>query len=531
MANVSFADSHEVARAYLTDDLATSWVPTSQILIYPRDYELSEVGEGEVEASVSVQGMLDSDGRLSQPASDADRTQQFGVTQVGGQWRISAFPQDFGLWLSDNAFNTQYLTASINYLAPEGDHFVPETRWFSRDEGLPTALARALLAPVPTYLADAVYTGTSQETSLVAGAVPVDPATGTATVNLQGAGLTEEPAQVRALYAQFFSTLSQAAGVADVELQINGQPLPAPGVDGPVSTLSQVGIPDSDPATPIAVLRIGQTLRAVDPRNFRLQDLPEETLAELDLDLPAISTRWIDLAMDSSAEQFAGVDADRSVLWRRVGSDQVEKRDIGEDLSPPSFDGYGSLWVAGRSANGPRVWAIDAFGGIDSLARPVEAPWLEPQMRIQSVSVAPDGQRALIVVQDPDGDGQSDTGATNVLLSGIVRDDRGRPSALNPPRTIAPTVESVTDVSWASQDSLALLGKQEADDEARPYLLPIGSWLQPLQVESGAQSFVGMPTGEGYKLAIVTDDGRVHTPEGAGWFPYRNADDLIVPGS
>ncbi|MGB7424444.1 MAG: LpqB family beta-propeller domain-containing protein [Ornithinimicrobium sp.] len=533
LANVCFADSHEVARAYLTSDLASSWVPTSQILIYPRDYELVSTQDDAVEVDVPVEAVLDGDGRLTQPPSGGTRRQEFGVTQVGGQWRISEFPDDFGLLLSANAFEAQYRTAAINYLAPERDEFVPETRWFSRDEGLPTALARALLAPVPEYLADAVRTGVTGETNLVAGAVPVDPASGTATVNLQGAGLTEDPDQVRALYAQFFSTLSQAAGVRDVELQINGQPLRAPGVRGPVSSLEQVGMSDSEPVTPYAALRVGSTLTAVDPVNYALRDLPRDEREDLGLDLPAISTRWVDVAMDQAADQFAGVDGTRSTLWRRVGDKQIEREDIGEDLSAPAFDADSSLWVAGRASNGPRVWAIDTDEGISSLARPVEAPWLEPQMRIQSLALAPDGQRALIVLTDPGADADTDAdaqGVTSALLSGVVRDQEGRPTSLNPPRVVAPTITSVADVSWAAEDTLALLGRQESDDEVRPYLLPVGSWLQPLQAEPGAQSFVGMPTDDGYKVALVTSDGRVLTREGAGWYPYRNGDDLIVPG-
>ncbi len=535
LANVSFTDGHEVARTYLTSDLASSWVPTSQILIFPRDYELMSASDNAVEVEVPVEAVLDGDGRLTQTASESTRTQEFGVTQVNGQWRISEFPDDFGLWLSVNAFEAQYGTAAINYLAPERDEFVPETRWFSRDEGLPTALARALLAPVPEYLADAVRTGVTEETNLVAGAVPLDPASGTATVNLQGAGLTEDPDQVRALYAQFFSTLSQAAGVRDVELQINGQPLQAPGVTGPVSSLEQVGMSESAAALPYAVLRVGRTLTAVDPVNYALRDLPEEEVEDLGVEFPTIPTRWIDVAMDPSADQFAGVDVDRSTLWRRVGEDQIEREDIGEELSAPVFDGYSSLWVAGRASTGPRIWAIDADDGISSLARPVQASWLEPQMRIESFTLAPDGQRAVIVVRDPGADADPDVedggaAATTVLLSGVIRDELGRPSELNAPRVIAPTITSVTDVSWASQDSLALLGQQQSDDEARPYLLPVGSWLDPLQVEPGAQAFVGMPTGDGYKLAILTSDGGVLTREGAGWYPYRNGDDLIVPG-
>ncbi|MGB3830014.1 MAG: LpqB family beta-propeller domain-containing protein [Ornithinimicrobium sp.] len=553
LANVSFADSHEVARTYLTSALASSWVPTSQILIYPRDYDLTSVGDDGIEANVPVQGMLDGDGRLTQLPADSTRTQRFGLTQVDGQWRINSFPDDFGLWLSVNAFEAQYRTASINYLAPTQEEFVPETRWFSRDEGLPTALARALLAPVPAYLAEAVRTGVSNETNLVAGAVPVDPATGTATVNLQGAGLTEDPSQVRALYAQFFATLSQAAGVRDVELQINGQALSAPGVTGPVSSLSQLGMSDPDPPPGFAVLRVGPTLTPVDPGNYALRDLPRDELPDPAMDLPQVSSRWVDLAISGAAEQFAAVDVDRGILWRRIGEEQVERSDIGEGLSAPVFDGAGTLWVAGRSSSLPRVWAIDTQDSITALARPVEAEWLEPQAHIESFDVSPDGQRALIVVRDRgegsppeasdgpvsdgpvsegsggDGAASEDAVTTSLLLSGIVRDQQGRPTALTPPRPLAPTITSVVDASWASQESLVVLGRQQSDDQDHPYLLPIGGWLQPLTVEPGARTFIGMPTGESVKLAIITDDGRVHTREGEGWFPYRNGDDLIVP--
>lgn len=531
LANVSFADSHEVARTFLTSSLASSWVPTSEILIYPREPELSSPDEGVVEAKVPVQGTLDGDGRLTQLPSGSTSTERFSVTRVEGQWRISGFPEGFGLWLSANAFQAQYRTASINYLSSTQNRFVPETRWFSRDDGLPTALARALIAPVPEYLADAVRTGVREQTNLVAGAVPLDPATGTATVNLQGAGLTEEPDQVRMLYTQFFSTLTQAAGVRNVQLQINGQPLRAPGVTGPVSSLQQLGMPEPDAPSTYAVLRIGSSLTAVDPSNYRLLDLPEERQEELNL--PSVSSRWAHLAMDGAAKQFAAIDGTGSVLWRRAGQDSIERRDIGKNLTAPTFDRSGFLWLAGRSATGPALWAIDADEGLSSLARPVEAEWLAPQTEVDFFEVAPDGQRAVIVTHDGDRQAQAsdDSGADtySLALTAIVRDEAGRPTALTPPEPIAPTITSVTDVSWASQESLAVLGQQDPDEEVRPYLLPVGSWLQPLQVEPDAEAFVGMPTDEGFKLAVVTSDGRINTPEGAGWYPYRNGDDLVVP--
>ncbi len=519
LANVSFNDSHEVARAYLTDALATEWVPTSNVLIYTGDYALNSPSDGTVDARVNVQGALDGEGRLTQAAAGSSRDEEFGLTQIDGRWRIDSFPEDFGLWLSATAFRAQYRTAAINYLTSGGDAFVPETRWFSQDDGLPTALARALLAPVPPYLKGAVATGAAEGTNLVAGAVPVDPATGTATVNLQGAGVTDDPAQVRALYAQFFETLTQAAGVRDVQLQINGQPLPAPGVSGPVTSLDQVGM--VAPAEPLgyAVLRVGEALTPVDPVNYALRDL--DSVQALALDLPTVPRKWVDLAMKPEAGQFAGVDEARGTLWRRIGSEEVERTDIGTQLSAPSFDGLGSLWVAGRSAIGPQIWAIDTGEGVGALAAPVEADWLERGSTVEAIVVAPDGQRAALIV----GDG----GTTRLALTGIVRDEQGRPTGLTSPQAIAPTLESVAGVSWGSPEVLAVLGRQVADIEDRPHLVEIGGWLEPLRVEAGAQKFVAMPTGASYEVAIVTAEGRVYTREGSGWFPYRNGDDVIVP--
>lgn len=519
LANVRFNDSHEVARAYLTDDLATEWVPTSNILIYTGDYDLTNPADGTVEATVNVQGVLDGEGRLTQASAGSSQNEQFGLTQVDGQWRIDAFPEDFGLWLSAPAFNAQYGTAAINYLSTDGTAFVPETRWFSRDDGLPTALARALLAPVPPYLEDAVVTGATEGANLVAGAVPVDPATGTATVNLQGAGITEDPERVRALYAQFFKTLSQAPGVRDVQLQINGQPLPAPGVSGPLTSLDEVGMAGEPEPTDYAVLRVGETLTPVDPLNYALRDVdPAQARA---LDLPDVSQKWIDLAMKPAANQFAGVDEARNTLWRRVGTQEVERTDIGTHLSAPSFDGLDSLWVSGDSASGPQVWAIDTREGVGAPATPMEADWLERGSTVEAFTVAPDGQRVALIIRE---------GTTaRLFLSGIIRDQQGRPTGLTAPRRIATTLESVTSVSWGSPEELAVLGRQAADDEDRPLLVLIGGWIEPLRPEADAQKIVAMPTTLGDKLAVVTGEGQVYTREGSGWFPYRNGDDLIVP--
>jgi len=522
LANVSFNDSHEVARAYLTDSLATSWVPTSRILVTQGDPELTTTREGLVQAQASVLGELDAEGTLTQQPPSTRRTDEFELVQVEGEWRISAFPDDFGLWLTENAFEAQFRTASVNYLAPGEDVFVPETRWFSRDEGLPTALARALLAPVPEYLQGAVRTGATEETSLVSSAVPVDLSSGTATVNLGGPGLTEDPDQVRALYAQFTSTLTQAAGVRQVELQMNGQPVTYPGLDATKVSMEDLGHEETLPGPGYAVLRVNESLTAVDPTHYALRDLPRERQEELDL--PTVANRWQGLAMNTEATQYAAVDADRSVVWRRDEGERLELEDLGEDLIDPSFGPHGTLWLAGRSDGVSRVWAIDTRQDASQPVRAVDIDWLEPGTEIEAFEVAPDGQRAAIVLRR--------NGRQSLALTGIVRDADDQPAGLTPPLRIAGTLESVVSVSWASQESLAVLGQASEDDEDgenTPYQLPVGGWLRPLQPEPDATELLGVPADDGFDLFLVTEEGRVFTPEGAGWYPYRNGDDLIVP--
>lgn len=519
LANIGFADGHEVARAYLTDSLASSWVPTDNIVIHTGEPELSSRGEDVVRAEVPVQGLLDSDGELTELADSGVRSEDFGLTQVDDQWRITEFPEDFGLWLSVSAFEAQYRTASVNYLSTVEDAFVPDERWFSRDDGLPTALARALLAPAPEYLDGVVKVTTGEGANLVAGAVPLDPATGTATVNLQGPGLTEEPEQVRDLYATFTSTLGQAAGVRSVEIQINGQPLTGPGIAEPVQSAEDLGFTTLRPGPRFAALRIAENLTAVDPDDYALRNLPTEDQDALEL--PQVDPRWVDLEMNVAADEFAAVSATRDVLWRRSNGTEVESPDIGEALTGPAFDGFGSLWLAGRSVGGPRVWTVDSRDDASPLATPMETDWLEPQMTVDALAVAPDGHRMVLVISE----GQEQ----RVALTGVLRDQDGRPFALTTPQTLAPTLQTLESVTWASQDSLALVGRGPGDEMDTPYLLPMGGWLRPLAVQGGAIELLGVPTVTGFDLFLVTDEGRVYTPEGANWYSYRNADDLVVP--
>ncbi len=521
LANVGFVDSHDVARDYLTDALAASWVPTDHVVIHDGDYELLSTGEATIEVTGEIRGVLDDDGLLTEMPTGSRRTEEFGLSLVSGQWRIDEFPEDFGLWLSSTDFELQFRTASIAYLSPVQDVFVPDTRWFPRDEGLPTALARAVLQPVPDYLDGAVATAVTEDLELVAGAVPVDAATATAVVNLRGPGLTDDSERTRRLWAQLTHTLTQAGGVQRVDLQINGRSVAVPDVDGPVESAAELGFTEVDAAVDVALLRVQDRITLVDPTDYALRTLPGTTP---DLPrVPAVPEQWRSLATDQEVEELAALSADRATLWRWRAGEELERPEIGADLTDPVFDRLGSLWLAGRSATGPRVWAVDTVGQLDTVARRVDTDWLGEDLVVEKLRVSPEGQRVVLEIFDPA------SGQHQLVLSGVVRDRDGRPTGLTEPRPVADLVDEVSSVAWASTTTLVLLGRRDDDDIPTPYQLPLGSWLEALRPEPGAQQMRAAPTLGGFEMFLVTETSDIFTLEGAGWYSYRNGDDLVIP--
>ncbi len=521
-ANVGLAEDHQVARSYLTEELGASWIPTDHVLVLDGASALEATGESEVRASVSARGELGDDGRLREyPTQSLPRSESFSLTRVQGQWRIDGFPDQFGLWLSASDFERQFRTVSVYYGSPDEGVLVPDVRYFPRDEGLPTALARAVLEPVPDYLGGAVVSAIAEETELLVGAVPVDPGTGVATVNLRAPGLGDDAPKAKLLWAQFVQTLTQAGGVRAVDVQVNGQPLVVSGVQDPVSSVTELGYRQADQAVEVAVLRARDELTPVDATNYALDDLSEARAAEIDLPRPPET--WGELATDADLGEFAGISRDQSTLWQWRAGSEVTRSEIGTALTPPAYDRTGTLWVAGRSATGPRVWVLSSKEPLGAVARRVRTPWLEEGTTVQDLRVAPDSQRAMVLLRDDNTDEQQ------IGIVGIVRDGDRSPVALTVPRVVAPTIESIDTVAWASSTSLAVLGREAQEEIATPYQVPLNGWIVPLPVEDASQHLRAIPDGEGFELVLVTGAGEIFTRSGGGWYSYRNGDDLVVP--
>ncbi|WP_289018021.1 LpqB family beta-propeller domain-containing protein [uncultured Ornithinimicrobium sp.] len=521
-ANVGFADDEDVAREYLTSTLASEWVPTRDVLVLEGNQTVEEQASGEVTVTTPVQGRIDEQGRLTeQPVAPISRS--FELQRVDGEWRISAFPEGFGLWLSAADLDRAFRPSTVYYLNPHLDLFVPDVRWLALGDGLTTSLARTQLAEVPSHLEGAVRTGGGPDLRLAVGAVPVDPTTQMAVVNLQGSGLSDDPDRVADLRAQLGHSLLGLRGVSAVDLRVAGRSLLE---EGAVNLGSELGYEEVVRETEVGLLRIGEELVPVDPTRYDLRNLPVGEVQ--DLDLPRVGMSWTGVAASADLSELTAVSADRSELWRwRDGESEVHAG-IGDELTDPSFDPHGDVWVAGtsRGAQDPRVWVLET-GDVSSLARPVEVPWLADGERVETLRVSPDGTRALLVVRAERGSARD-----RVLVAGIVRDSQGRATALAEPWHAAPTLVEVASARWASTTDLVVAARRTQDQRVAAFTVPLGGWLDSLPDQAGLVDVQAVPTGQSFVPVARTEDGRLHTRDGPSvWFGARNGDELIVPGT
>ncbi|SOC52472.1 LpqB family beta-propeller domain-containing protein [Ornithinimicrobium cerasi] len=520
-SNVGFAEDDDVARDFLTAALASEWVPTSNVLVLDGNPEITTVEPGVVSVTARVSGRIDATGRLTELPAGSTTTETFRLSPIDGQWRISAFPEDFGLWLSRSDLDQAFRSSTVLYLNPTLGLFVPDVRWLAEGEGLPTSLARAQLAPVPSHLEGAVVTGGAGDGRLTVAAVPVDPETQVATVNLQGAGISEDAERVAALRAQLAHSLLALGGIRGVDLRLAGRSLD-PG--GTVTASTDLGYSDVRRSVDRALLRVQDRLVVIDPTQYDLRNAS----ADLAADLPTVPISWTGLAASSSLDSLAAVSVDGTELWRWHDGEESVNPGVGDDLTHPTFDPHGLIWVAGEARGGEaaRLWFVDSTD-VDAVARPLDVPDLDPSERVRAFRVSPDGTRALLVVGP---DGEEDRG--RLLVAGIVRDAAGQPTALAPPVPAAPTLTSVTAAHWGSATEVVVTGRRAVDESPLGFRVPLGGWLRPLGERRGLVEVLAVPTGEGYSPVARTEDGRFHTTEGSsGWYDARNGDELVIPGS
>jgi hypothetical protein len=360
---------------------------------------------------------------------------------------------------------------SVYFLDQSKQTLVPELRWFPANPATGTKLVNALLAGPSDWLKPAVVSAIPTGTVLSLDAVTVQQEV--ALVDLSARALVAGLTDRSLMKAQLVATLSQLPTITRVAVSIER---------------SAQDIPDSQVAP---LTSAAGNLVALDPDGMRIISgaNPDSLPAGLDF----FESRTVtDLTLSKSASKIIAATT-TGVFETDLANPgaSVELVDPRGSLVAASYDQLGYLWLV----SGSQV-------SVDS--RTLRASWLTDQA-ITAFSLSPEGSRAALIV---------DRGTfSQVLLSGVIRDESGAPVELAAPISVASELVTPTRVSWFDTVTLAILNSQP--DAPSVALVSIGGASRGIQGLADAKSLVAL--GDGSNIYLLKTSGELFTFRGSFW--------------
>ena len=497
-ATASADGTYDIARQYLTPAASAAWDPTAGIEVFDSNgLALTRVAStvqavGNLTATIGASGEYD----VTEPGTKL--TTSYRLERVDGEWRISTPPNGLVLGAADiersyRSYNLYYFTRDFEVLVP-APITVPRT-----GTGLATLLVRNLVKGATPWIAPAVSSAFPEGTKLTPDSVPVTD--GIADVSLSSEVLAADDATRQKLSAQLVWTLRQVPGVTGVQISVNGQPLTVPGV-GTVQPIDSWPLvdPDSLPAQANG--------HAVDKRGL-LTILSDGTVSVAAKVKPALAQPAVSL--DSG--RVAGLSADRRTLFEARIANVTTAVPVftGGELSRPSFDRTGAIWVVDRGTGLEMVK--------DGKARPVPVDGLPTGLtdrNLLSVAVSRDGTRMALLVQR----------GTRIQPM-VARVDRvGDSVRVSSPRRIESIISDAVDLAWVDAGTLAVLGSTGASSLE----------VITLEVGSSRQRRLGAPSGSGAlaaapgRVLLVGAGSSIFANSGSTWARVTDAQSPVYPG-
>ncbi|MFL6079471.1 MAG: GerMN domain-containing protein [Ornithinibacter sp.] len=516
--------AYDNARAFLTTQMSERWKPDRTLVLLADDVtpKATLLDPATVRITARAAGTVNPQGRYTAARPGAEVSATFGLSTVGGEWRISELPEQFGRWIAGSQVSRLVQPYDVHYVSTSQRSLVSDTLWFPVDK-LATRLARAQILPVPAHLEETVSTAVPAGTRLLGDAVSIE--AGVATVNL----ISEEKLSAgentrQNLWAQFVSTLTQDTGVNRVELSVNGVPVNIGGLDGPAGTLAEVGF--TTPAAPAPVrpvVRRGDDVVVFDPTTLSDQEPRQPAVS---VNYPQVLHTFHRLALAADGSELAGVDPGGNGISRWRGTNRYEVPLDATAVGNPSYDRRGYLWMGGvgtKGAKAPRLWVVDlAASPADprAAATPVQAAWLDGR-RVVEARLAPDGDRVAVLSTKLDG---SDT---RIDITGVVRNGGGLPQRLAAPLRVGTSLTRATSLAWLDDRTLAALGVLDGK-VVRPVVVSVGGEVRGLTPVPDAVGIAS--TGGERDLWVVSADGRLHSRAGSQWVDSGPATDLATAG-
>ncbi|MFN3924815.1 MAG: LpqB family beta-propeller domain-containing protein, partial [Pseudarthrobacter sp.] len=216
-AGSGYEDDYAVARQYLTQASSVSWKPDQRALVYREARVVATGTENVYNYELDVAYTVDADGIATQSPEGTIENIPVTVTQVDGEWRISAIPD--GTAIAEETFKVIYGAFPIYFYDPSFTFAVPDVRWFIKNKTV-KAMTSALLAGPAPYLRGAVASAFPSGIKLARESVPV--VSGAAQVDLTAKELMETSPEDRLrMQMQLTLTFRSQPDVVNVELRAN----------------------------------------------------------------------------------------------------------------------------------------------------------------------------------------------------------------------------------------------------------------------------------------------------------------------
>ena len=501
-AGSGYEDDYAVARQYLTQASSVSWKPDQRALVYREARVVATGTENVYNYELDVAYTVDADGIATQSPEGTIENIPVTVTQVDGEWRISAIPD--GTAIAEETFKVIYGAFPIYFYDPSFTFAVPDVRWFIKNKTV-KAMTSALLAGPAPYLRGAVASAFPSGIKLARESVPV--VSGAAQVDLTAKELMETSPEDRLrMQTQLALTFRSQPDVVNVELRAN-QDLVRVEDDGSVLP------PVQDKNVPSRQIAIsGNDL--VRYENNRVSPLPDmQPVSSLNPRLPAESP---------VSQSAAFLNDSRTTLYSISPGQPARALTTRSTLSRPSFGLNEWVWSAGPGGSGDtEVVAYRPAGVAEGATVPsvtLTPAWLAGRT-VKEFRISREGVRALVISEQ--------NGKTRVQVTGIIRGGDGTPRELTPPITLA-TGSDPDQGAWVTDTTIAVM-KGSAASNVTPELLSLASG-QPQQLAPWP-GLVALSAGNGPEDIYAQSAEGIFQRLGNGWSPQiKGPTDPSFPG-
>ncbi len=501
-AGSGYEDDYAVAREYLTQASSVAWKPDQRALVY-REARVVGTGVDNVyNYELDVAYSVDADGIATQMPPGTMENIPATVTQVDGEWRISAIPH--GTAIPEETFKVIYGAYPIYFYDPSFTYAVPDVRWFIKNKTV-KAMTSALLGGPAPYLRGAAVTAFPSGIKLARESVPV--VSGAAQVDLTAKELTEASTEDRLrMQTQLSLTFRSQPDVVNVELRANQDLVRVEDTGSVLPPVQNKNVP----ARQIAVS--GNEL--VRYENNRVSPLPDmQTVSALVPRFPAESP---------VSQTVAFLNESRTTLYSMVPGQPARALTTRSTLTHPSFSLHDWVWAAGPGATGAtEIVAYHPAGVAEGAAVPtitLAPSWLAGRT-IKDLRVSREGVRALVISEQ--------NGKTRVQVAGIIRAADGTPKELTSPITLMTDSEPDQGV-WVTDTTVAVMKGSPAAN-VTPELLSLTSG-QPQQLAPWP-GLVGLSAGNGQDEVYGQSVEGIFQRLGNGWSPQlKGPIDPSFPG-